>query len=227
MLELVGSGKVRDMYLIGPSQLLLVASDRISAYDCIMKTTVPGKGKILTQLSLFWFRMLKVPNHFISQESVPSEFAGRAMVVKKLNILPLEAIIRGYLTGSAYSEYIKTQTIHGIPMPPGLKLNEKLPKPLFTPSTKAEQGHDENVHPDVIVSMIGKEMAEKVEAMALDIYEKAAEYALSRGIIIADTKFEFGVDEERNLILADEVLTPDSSRFWDASAYQVGVVQDR
>jgi phosphoribosylaminoimidazole-succinocarboxamide synthase len=144
-----------------------------------------------------------------------------------LKIIPVEAIVRGYLTGSAFQEYSKSCTVHGIKMPPGMILNEKFPKPIYTPSTKATQGHDENVHPDVVVGMIGKDLAQKVEEMALKVYSRAAEFALERGIIIADSKFEFGVDEDGNVVLADEVLTPDSSRFWDASAYKIGVDQDR
>ncbi|KAJ3399497.1 Bifunctional purine biosynthetic protein ade1 [Chytriomyces hyalinus] len=234
-LKLLARGKVRELYeLEDPSTLLFVASDRISAYDVIMTNGITGKGKLLTAMSGFWFDHLKgvVGNHLITQDirqmpAVVQKYAdqldGRCMLVKKLKILPVEAIVRGYITGSGWAEYQKKGTICDIPLPKGLVESQKLDKPLFTPSTKAEIGdHDENIHPSKLAEIIGADYATKVEELALSIYSAAAEYALSKGIIIADTKFEFGVDEQGNVILADEVLTPDSSRFWPADQYVAG-----
>ncbi|KAJ3224280.1 Bifunctional purine biosynthetic protein ade1 [Chytriomyces hyalinus] len=234
-LKLLARGKVRELYeLEDPSTLLFVASDRISAYDVIMTNGITGKGKLLTAMSGFWFDHLKnvVGNHLITQDigqmpAVVQKYAdqleGRCMLVKKLKILPVEAIVRGYITGSGWAEYQKKGTICDIPLPKGLVESQKLEKPLFTPSTKAEVGdHDENIHPSKLAEIIGAEYAKKVEELALSIYTAAAEYALSKGIIIADTKFEFGVDEQGSVILADEVLTPDSSRFWPADQYVAG-----
>ncbi|KAI8828682.1 phosphoribosylaminoimidazole-succinocarboxamide synthase [Chytriomyces cf. hyalinus JEL632] len=234
-LKLLARGKVRELYeLEDPSTLLFVASDRISAYDVIMTNGITGKGKLLTAMSGFWFDHLKgvVGNHLITQDigqmpAVVQKYAdqleGRCMLVKKLKILPVEAIVRGYITGSGWAEYQKKGTICDIPLPKGLVESQKLEKPLFTPSTKAEIGdHDENIHPSKLAEIIGADYAKKVEELALSIYSAAAEYALSKGIIIADTKFEFGVDEQGNVILADEVLTPDSSRFWPADQYVAG-----
>ncbi|KAJ3241057.1 Bifunctional purine biosynthetic protein ade1 [Chytriomyces hyalinus] len=234
-LKLLARGKVRELYeLEDPSTLLFVASDRISAYDVIMTNGITGKGKLLTAMSGFWFDHLKgvVGNHLITQDirqmpAVVQKYAdqleGRCMLVKKLKILPVEAIVRGYITGSGWAEYQKKGTICDIPLPKGLVESQKLDKPLFTPSTKAEIGdHDENIHPSKLAEIIGADYAKKVEELALSIYSAAAEYALSKGIIIADTKFEFGVDEQGNVILADEVLTPDSSRFWPADQYVAG-----
>jgi len=233
-LELLSRGKVRDVYHVDSSSLLFVASDRISAFDVIMKNGVPGKGKILTQLSLFWFDLLKdvIPNHLITAnidempESVRKhrdQLEGRCMLVKKLQILKIEAIVRGYISGSGWKEYQKSGTICNIQLPAGLKESEKLEFPLFTPSTKADIGeHDQNIHPDKAAEIIGKEKAEIVAKSAVELYSKARDYAAGKGIIIADTKFEFGVDENGRVILADEVLTPDSSRFWPASTYEVG-----
>ncbi|KAJ3130160.1 hypothetical protein HK098_005407 [Nowakowskiella sp. JEL0407] len=251
-LTLISRGKVRDIYEFDENSLLFVASDRLSAFDVIMKNGIPGKGKILTQLSLFWFDFLKdtVKTHVIGGNfneimspkfrQYASQLDGRSMLVKKLKILPVEAIVRGYIAGSGWEEYKKKGTICDIKLPSGLQLCEKLPEPLFTPSTKAEIGdHDMNIHPDKLKETIGVEMAAKVEELAIKIYKKAAEYALSKGIIIADTKFEFGVDENGEVVLADEVLTPgisnhvlkenfmthqitDSSRFWPLDSYTVG-----
>lgn len=228
----ISSGKVREIYDAGNDRLFIVTSDRISAFDVIMKTPIPGKGVLLNQMSLFWFRFLKdcIPTHFLSAD--PSDFpapfnadpdcAGRSMLVKKLKMLPFECIVRGYITGSAWSSYQKTGEICGIHVPAGMQESEKFAEPLFTPSTKAETGHDENVSFDVMASKLGQTLAEQVRDATIAVYTKAAEYALTRGIIIADTKLEFGLDESGRLVLADEVLTPDSSRFWSAEDYAVG-----
>ncbi|KND02185.1 phosphoribosylaminoimidazolesuccinocarboxamide synthase [Spizellomyces punctatus DAOM BR117] len=233
-LKLIARGKVRDLYDVDEKTLLFVATDRISAFDVIMKNGIPGKGKILTQISQFWFDLLKgvVPNHLITcdvdemPESVQkyrSKIEGRAMLVRKLKILPVEAIVRGYISGSAWSEYKKKGTICDIPLPAGLRESEEFEEPIFTPSTKAEIGdHDENIHPDKLPGIIGERYAKEVAEVAVKIYTKARDYARTKGIIIADTKFEFGVDENGTLVLADEVLTPDSSRFWPADKYAVG-----
>ncbi|BFZ64632.1 Bifunctional purine biosynthetic protein ade1 [Saitoella coloradoensis] len=240
-LPLLARGKVRDLYSLpsNPDALLFVATDRISAYDVILSNPVPQKGQILTGLSKFWFKLLGdvCPNHLLATEveDMPQEcqeykdvLKGRSMLVKKMEVLPIEAIVRGYLSGSGWKEYKKSGTCHGIKLPEGLQESEKLPQPLFTPSTKAEQGeHDENIHPSKVAEIIGAEKAAEVERLALELYTRAAEYARSRGIIIADTKFEFGYSAPENKIyLIDEVLTPDSSRFWRADAYEVGRGQD-
>lgn len=228
----ISSGKVREIYDAGADRLLIVTSDRISAFDVIMKTEIPGKGAILNQMSLFWFDFLKdcIPTHFISADPVdfPAPFdsdaycRGRAMLVKKLKMLPFECIVRGYITGSAWSSYQKTGEICGVKIPVGMRESEKFAAPLFTPSTKAASGHDENVSFDFMEAELGYTLAAQVRDATLAIYTKAADYALSRGIIIADTKFEFGLDESGRLVLADEVLTPDSSRFWSAADYGIG-----
>ncbi|KAK9476128.1 hypothetical protein V1514DRAFT_299108 [Lipomyces japonicus] len=237
-LPLIAKGKVRDIYEIDDSTLLFVATDRISAYDVIMKNGVKDKGKILTQISKFWFSILSdiVPNHFVSDDvsSLPAavqpfrdQLQARSMLVRKYKILPIEAIVRGYITGSAWKEYKKQGTVHGIKVREGLQESEEFDTPIFTPSTKAELGqHDENIHPSEAAKIIGEENARKVEEIALKLYVKAKEYAATKGIIIADTKFEFGVDEHGNIILVDEVLTPDSSRFWRADTYKLGQGQD-
>ncbi|TPX51626.1 phosphoribosylaminoimidazolesuccinocarboxamide synthase [Synchytrium endobioticum] len=236
-LNLIARGKVRDIYEVDDTYLLFVATDRLSAFDVIMKNGIPGKGKILTQMSAFWFSYLVdiAPNHVITwdvtqmPESVrkyKTQLEGRSMLVKKLRILPVEAIVRGYITGSGWLEYQRKGTICDIPLPAGLKECEMLETPLFTPSTKAEMGaHDENIHPDKLNDVIGAEYAKKVEELAVAIYTKARDYAKTKGIILADTKFEFGVDENGTVVLADEVLTPDSSRYWPADLYQVGKSQ--
>ncbi|CAL1715260.1 unnamed protein product [Somion occarium] len=237
-LKLVSRGKVRDVYATSsPEHLLFVATDRISAYDVILRNGVPGKGKILTKISLFWFDKLKhvMPTHFVTAnvDETPEEvrqykeqLEDRAMLVKKATVVPLEAIVRGYLTGSGWSEYKKSGTVHGIPLPSGLVESQKLPEPLFTPSTKAEQGqHDENISPQQAASLIGQELYDQISAKAIQLYKEAADYALSRGVILADTKFEFGLVATPNgdeLILIDELLTPDSSRYWPASSYAPG-----
>ena len=232
----ISSGKVREIYAVDDDKLMMVVSDRISAYDFIMPTLIPNKGQILNQISAFWFDFVKdiVPNHIITTDSnefpeefKSDEFRGRSMLVKKLKMLPVECIVRGYITGSGWSSYKEDGTICGIKVPDGLKESQKLDTPIFTPSTKADLGaHDENISFERTCEILGKELAQKVKEKTIEIYTKCAEYALSKGIIIADTKFEFGLDENGALVLADEVLTPDSSRFWPASSYEVGKGQD-
>ncbi|KZS94532.1 SAICAR synthetase [Sistotremastrum niveocremeum HHB9708] len=242
-LALVSKGKVRDIYATSDlSTLLFVASDRISAYDVILRNGIPDKGKILTQLSLFWFNRLQhiIPNHVITADvhQMPPEthqyleqLQGRSILVRKAEVIPLECIVRGYITGSAWSEYKKSGTCHGIELPAGLQESQKLDKPLFTPSTKAEQGqHDENIHPDKAAELIGSDLYEIISTTSVKLYSDAAEFALSRGLILADTKFEFGLlpqspsnpTLQSRVILIDEALTPDSSRYWPAAEYEVG-----
>ncbi|KAF9005453.1 hypothetical protein BDQ17DRAFT_1353131 [Cyathus striatus] len=243
-LTLISKGKVRDIYSTSsPDHLLFVATDRISAYDVILKNGIPDKGKLLTKISLFWFHQLKdiIPNHFVTADvdEMPEEVRkykdildGRTMLVRKAEVVPLEAIVRGYLTGSAWAEYKKSGTVHGIPLPEGLKESEKLSTPLFTPSTKAEQGaHDENISPEQAAKIVGAELLEKVSSAAVKLYTSAADYARERGVILADTKFEFGLvsskddPSKKELILVDELLTPDSSRYWPLKEYAVGKSQ--
>ena len=231
-LPLVARGKVRDIYRIDSDRLLLVATDRLSAFDVVMPTPIPGKGRILTEISQFWFGKLAsvLPNHLlsISPESVvePAErdqVAGRAVVVKSLKPLPVEAIVRGYLAGSGWQDYQTNGAVCGQPLPAGLQLAQRLPEALYTPSTKAAVGaHDENIDYARTEILLGTELARQVKAAALELYRRAAQYAATRGIIIADTKFEFGVDEAGRLHLIDEALTPDSSRFWPADQYRPG-----
>ncbi len=221
------SGKVRDLYTNDLGQLLLVASDRISAFDFVLPTPIPNKGKVLTQLSLFWFDLLKdvVPNHIISTE-VPEEFSGRAVIVKPLQMFPVECVARGYLTGSGWVEYQQSKTVCGIPLPDGLVDGSKLPEPIFTPARKAEMGdHDENINFDQTVAMIGREATTSLRDLTLKIYTSAHDFAATRGIILADTKFEFGTDSDGAIVLGDEVLTPDSSRFWAADTWKPGGAQ--
>jgi phosphoribosylaminoimidazole-succinocarboxamide synthase len=232
-LPLLGRGKVRDIYAVGDDKLLIVTSDRLSAFDVVLPTPVPEKGRVLTELANFWFGRLEgiVPNHLtgIDPESVVGEdereqVRGRSIVVRKLKPLPLEAVVRGYLEGSGWKEYQESGTVCGIPLPPGLKRASKLPRPIFTPATKAEAGqHDENISFAQAAQLIGEERAREVRDTAIRLYEAAAAYALERGIIIADTKFEFGVDEAGTLHLIDEALTPDSSRFWPQDTWREGV----
>jgi phosphoribosylaminoimidazole-succinocarboxamide synthase len=223
-LRLVASGKVREIYEDG-DELIMVASDRISVYDVILPTEIPDKGKVLTQMSLFWFELTGdiVPNHFIS-EDVPPEAAGRGMRVMKLDMYPVECVVRGYLSGSGWREYRETGAICGIELPAGLTESEVLPEPIFTPATKAELGeHDENIDFDRAVEIIGnRPLMEELRRASIEIYERAAEHAAERGIIVADTKFEFGSSPGAEVVLADEVLTPDSSRFWPADDYEPG-----
>lgn len=232
MIQKRNSGKVREIYEIDGDKLLLVVSDRISAFDYILPSPIPNKGKILNQISKFWFDFVQdiVPNHIISTDSKDfpeefqkPEFEGRSMLVKKLKMLPVECIVRGYITGSGWKSYQENGTVCGITLPQGLQESEKLPEAIFTPSTKAEIGeHDENISFEKVVQILGLELASKLRDKTLEIYSKCAEYAKSKGVIIADTKFEFGLDENGELVLADEVLTPDSSRFWPADDYEVG-----
>ena len=228
------SGKVRDLYVPAGTdapddRVLVVASDRISAYDHVLSSTIPDKGRILTQLSLWWFDQLKsIPNHVISaDEGVPAEVAGRAMICRKLEMYPVEAIARGYLTGSGLLEYKNSQTVCDVPLPAGLVDGSRLEPAIFTPSAKAEVGeHDENINYDAVVTAVGAETAAKIRGLTLEIYTTAEAIARERGIILADTKVEFGLDPATGLVtLGDEVLTPDSSRFWDASLYEPGQAQ--
>ena len=237
----VKEGKVREIYDIGDS-LILVASDRISAFDVILKNLIVGKGEVLTKMSKFWFDLTKdiVPNHMLSVDTkdMPEffqneKFEGRSMMCKKLNMLPVECIVRGYITGSGWSSYQKTGEVCGIKLEEGLKESQKLSEPIYTPSTKAEIGdHDENISLEQSIDVIerefpghGREYAEKIKDCTIALYRKCADYALERGIIIADTKFEFGVDEDGNIVIGDEMLTPDSSRFWPAEGYEAGKSQ--
>jgi len=233
-IKLFKRGKVRDVFLLN-DKLLVVASDRISAFDVVMPNGIPDKGKILTQISLFWFEFTKgmVANHVLtsSLDEYPAELQKhrkmlekRSMVVKKTKVIPVECVVRGYLSGSGWKEYQKSQSICGIKLPSGLKESEKLPEPIFTPTTKAEEGHDQSVSFAEVVNKIGSEAANFIRDKSIEIYKKASEYAWQKGIIIADTKFEFGFDGDQ-IILIDEILTPDSSRFWPADQYRVGQAQ--
>ncbi|AGO12561.1 AaceriAER221Wp [[Ashbya] aceris (nom. inval.)] len=244
ILPLVARGKVRDIYKVDEETLLFVATDRISAYDVIMANAIPDKGVLLTRLSEFWFKFLEadVRNHLRSPseelfKGLPEALAapeyraqleGRSLLVQRYRLIPLEVIVRGYITGSAWKEYQEHGTVHGLALPAGLRESEELPEPMFTPSTKAEQGaHDENISPAQAAELIGQELCERVAALAIRLYSKCKEYAKERGIIIADTKFEFGIDDTTGeIVLVDEVLTPDSSRFWNAANYEVGKPQD-
>ncbi len=234
-LSLIHRGKVRDVYQINEQRLLLVATDRISAFDCVFPTPIPYKGAVLTNISAFWFEKFKnlAKNHFISADfdEMPEqirrneEFRGRSMLVKKTEVFPVECIVRGYLEGSGWKDYQATGEICGHRLPLNLKQCEKLPEPIFTPATKAEAGHDENISEVEFAKIIGTENAEKLKSISLEIYRKACDYALTKGIIIADTKFEFGLDENGEVLLIDEILTPDSSRFWSRENYEPGKTQ--
>jgi len=222
-------GKVRDIYDLG-GQLLIVATDRLSAFDVILPTPIPDKGRVLTQLSLFWFQLLKdvIPNHVLSAIEFPppfdrfkDELTGRSMIVRKTQPLPIECVARGYVSGSGWKDYRTTGKICGLQLPAGLRESDRLPEPIFTPATKAATGHDENISFEYAVSLIGKELAEKVRGVSLELYRRAAAYAEPRGVILADTKFEFGLLNNQ-LIWIDEALTPDSSRFWSAAQYSPG-----
>lgn len=227
----VRRGKVRDVYDLGEA-LLIVATDRISAYDVVMPNGIPDKGKILTALSLFWFEKFKqFENHLLASDvrKFPDklhphadQLAGRSMYVRKARVVPIECVVRGYLAGSGWKEYQKTQTVCGVKLPAGLKQCDKLPQPIFTPSTKEESGHDININYDEMVQRVGKDLSTLLRDRTLSLYSQAAEYARTRGVIIADTKFEFGQLPDGKVILIDEVLTPDSSRFWPADHYQPG-----
>jgi phosphoribosylaminoimidazole-succinocarboxamide synthase len=225
----IASGKVRELYRIDDEHLLFVASDRISAFDYILDSAIPDKGRILTAMSVFFFDLIDAPNHLAGPPDdprIPAEVLGRALVVRRLEMLPVECVARGYLTGSGLLDYQATGSVCGIALPPGLGEASRFDEPLFTPASKAELGdHDENISFDRVVDLVGAARANQVRDKTLQIYAQAAAHALTKGIIIADTKFEFGVDADGNLCLADEVFTPDSSRYWPAERYQQGVVQ--
>ena len=233
-LKLLGRGKVRDIYEADDKHLLIVATDRLSAYDVIMPNPIPGKGEILTSLSNFWFEMMSdlVPNHltklkinsYINDEKEIKILEKRSIIVKKLKPLPIESVVRGYLIGSGWRDYEKNGAICGIKLPKNLNQAQKLPETIYTPATKAAAGdHDINIDYEMTESLIGEELAKRVKEISINIYKRAFDYAISRGIIIADTKFEFGLDDEENLYLIDEILTPDSSRFWPKDSYKVGI----
>jgi len=221
--ELIHSGKVRDVYADG-DDLLLVASDRVSVYDVVLPTPVPGKGRILTQLSLWWFDRLTdvTPNHVISATDVPAEWQGRAIRCQRLEMVPVECIARGYLAGLGLASYNETGTVSGVPLPPGLVEASRLPEPAFTPTTKAAAGHDEPITYQEVIDLVGAETAAELKRITLEVYRRGATLAAERGVIVADTKLEFGRAKNGDLVLADEVLTPDSSRFWPAGDYQPG-----
>lgn len=226
-LPLIASGKVRELYDLGQDKLLLVSTDRISTYDAIHPTPIPGKGSVLTGLSVFWFDLTKeiVPNHFLSDsEGVPDAVKGRALVVRKMKMVPLECVVRGYITGSGWSDYKKTGKVAGITLPEGLQESQQLPEPIFTPSTKADLGdHDETVDMAQAAAIVGDDdLLGKLQDLSIALYKRAAEHARERGVILADTKFEFGIDADGLLRVGDEVLTPDSSRFWPVDGYTPG-----
>jgi phosphoribosylaminoimidazole-succinocarboxamide synthase len=218
----VGSGKVRELYALDDERLLLVASDRISTFDVVLPTEIPDKGRVLTGLSAFWFARTSsiVPNHLLGLQA-----DGRSSECRRLDMLPLECVVRGYITGSGWKDYQATGATSGHTLPAGLRESDRLPEPIFTPSTKADEGHDENIDLDQAGELVGSDRLQEVERIALELYRFASEHALARGIIIADTKFEFGVDGEGQLVLADEAFTPDSSRFWPAADYEPGRAQ--
>ena len=231
-LPLLGRGKVRENYAVGDDRILMVASDRLSAFDVIMGEPIPGKGALLTKMALFWFDKLDgiVPNHLTGEDPLSAVTVGereqvrdRAMLVKRLKPLPVEAVVRGYLAGSGWAEYQKSGSVCGVALPPGLRNADKLPAPIFTPATKAEMGdHDENISFDRMAGIIGADLATRVRDISIQLYQRAADFALTKGIIIADTKFEFGLDADGTLTLMDEVLTPDSSRYWPVESYAPG-----
>ncbi len=231
-IQFLNRGKVRDLYQVG-DRLLIVATDRLSAFDVVLPTAIPDKGRVLTQLSLFWFNLLRdiIPNHIVADSDLPSELVpfrdqleGRAMLCRRTKPVLIECVVRGYLSGSGWKDYSATGKVCGIALPAGLRESDRLPEPIFTPSTKAEKGHDENISFDEAAALVGREVAERVRTVSLDIYKRAAAYAEPRGIILADTKFEFGFDGDE-LVWIDEALTPDSSRFWPADGYQPGRAQ--
>ena len=228
----LGKGKVRDIYAVGKDKMLIVTSDRLSAFDVVLSDPIPDKGRVLNEMANFWFERLGhiVPNQLtgIDPESVVADderaqVRGRSVVVKKLKPLPIEAVVRGYIIGSGWKDYQRSGRICGIELPKGLQQAQRLPEPIFTPATKAESGHDENISFEQMEKLIGDELARKVRDVSIQLYKEASEYAASRGIIIADTKFEFGLDGKNELVLIDEVLTADSSRFWPRDSYRVGV----
>ena len=232
-LKRIAKGKVRDIYAVDNDKMMIVVSDRLSAFDVVLPDPIPDKGRVLTELANFWFGKLGhvVPNHLtgIDPESVvkgedeKAQVRGRAIVVKKLKPLPVEAVVRGYIIGSGWKDYQASGKICGIELPKGLKQAQKLPEPIFTPATKAESGHDENISFERMCEIVGKDVGQKVKDVSIRLYKEASEFAATKGIIIADTKFEFGLDDKGNVVLIDEILTADSSRFWPADQYQVGV----
>ncbi|MGV0773712.1 phosphoribosylaminoimidazolesuccinocarboxamide synthase [Mycobacterium syngnathidarum] len=226
----LASGKVRELYRIDDEHLLFVATDRISAYDYVLDSQIPDKGRILTAMSVFFFDLISAPNHLAGppdDKRIPADVLGRALVVKQLKMLPVECVARGYLTGSGLLDYQASGSVCGIPLPPGLGEASKFDEPLFTPATKADIGeHDENISFDHVIDLVGPALANQLKERTLQIYIQGADHALTKGIIIADTKFEFGVDQDGTVVLADEVFTPDSSRYWRAETYRQGVVQD-
>ena len=233
-LKKIHQGKVRDIYDVDADHLLIVTTDRLSAFDVVLPDPIPFKGEVLTRISLFWFAktLHMVANHLstlkvedvISDRDERAQLVGRAMVVKKLHALPVEAVVRGYLIGSGYKDYLRHGSVCGIALPPGLRMAERLPEPVFTPASKAPAGqHDENIDFDAIVKLMGREHADSIRRISLEIYRFAAKHALERNIIIADTKFEFGLDKAGSLVLIDEALTPDSSRFWPVASYKPGI----
>ena len=234
-LRLVHRGKVRDVYQVSEEEFLLVATDRISAFDCIMPNPIPGKGEILTQLSSFWFRFLNAasPNHLITSDfdEMPEiiksnpELRGRSALVTRTEVFPIECVVRGYLEGSGLKDYRSTGQVCGHSLPEGLRQCDRLPEPIFTPATKAQEGHDENIGENQAMDILGKDVFEELKSRSLSLYTEARTYALERGIIIADTKFEFGRDADGNILLIDEILTPDSSRFWPLESYGPGRAQ--
>lgn len=224
---MIGAGKVRELHSVDAEHLLLVTSDRISAYDVIFNTPIPDKGRVLTAMSVFWFEQLSdiLPNHLVSYDDprIPAEVRGRALLVRRLAMLPVEAVARGYLTGTGLADYRATGTVCGVKLPPGLGESSRLPEPIFTPATKADRGsHDENIAFEGVVGQLGRKRAEELREATLAVYRRGAAFAAERGILLADTKLEFGVDAEGNLVLADEVMTPDSSRYWPAEGYTPG-----
>jgi phosphoribosylaminoimidazole-succinocarboxamide synthase len=229
----LGRGKVRDIYGVGEDRMLIVTSDRLSAFDVVLSDPIPYKGQVLTEMASFWFAKLGhiVPNHLtgidpetvVQSEEEKAQVRGRSMLVKKLRPLPIEAVVRGYIIGSGWKDYQKTGKICGIALPQGLQQAQKLPAPIFTPATKAESGHDENIGFEEVEKLIGKDLAAKVREVSIRLYGEASDYAATKGIIIADTKFEFGLDRDNRLVLIDEILTADSSRFWPADSYRVGI----
>ena len=231
-LPLIHRGKVRDIYQVTDNELLMVATDRLSAFDCVLPTPIPHKGAVLTQLSAFWFRKFDdvVDHHFLTADfnEMPEavraheELRGRSMLVKKASVFPVECVVRGYLEGSGWKDYKAGRILCGHALPPGLKHCDKLLMPLFTPATKAVSGHDDNITQVEFMQLVGHDIAALLKSTSKDLYKRAGEYALSRGIIIADTKFEFGQDDDGNIMIVDEMLTPDSSRFWDAEMYEPG-----
>jgi phosphoribosylaminoimidazole-succinocarboxamide synthase len=232
-LKRIGKGKVRDIYAVDGDKMMIVVSDRLSAFDVVLPDPIPDKGRVLTELANFWFDKLRgvVPNHLtgidpeavVKGEDEKAQVRGRAIVVKKLKPLPIEAVVRGYIIGSGWKDYQATGKICGIALPKGLQQAQKLPEPIFTPATKAESGHDENISFARMCEIVGKERAEEIKAVSIRLYKEASDFAATKGIIIADTKFEFGLDDQGKLVLIDEVLTADSSRFWPADQYRVGV----